>query len=97
MRPMPRRRLLALLLPLLAAVLLPAAPSLAQDAGSDGPAVLVLDGSGSMWGNIGNERPSKLDLTRQALRQSLSTLSPRVKLGLMSFVQRRRADCSDVE
>jgi len=94
---MPRRRLLALLLPLLAAVLLPAAPSLAQDAGSEGPAVLVIDGSGSMWGTIGNERPSKLDLTRQALRQSLSTLSPRVKLGLMSFGQRRRADCSDVE
>ena len=94
---MPRCRLLALLLPLLAGVSLPFAPSVAQDARSDGPAIVVLDGSGSMWGNIGNERPSKFDLARQALRQSLSNLSPRVKLGLMSFGQRRRADCSDVE
>lgn len=91
---MPVRRPLAFLLLLAAA--LPLAPAAGADAGS-GPAIVVLDGSGSMWGNIGTERPSKFDLTRQALRQSLSTVSPRVRLGLMSFGQRRRADCSDVE
>lgn len=94
---MPRLRLLAPVLPLLAAFTLGAWPSAAADAGSDGPAIIVLDGSGSMWGNVGTERPAKFDLARQALRQSLSTLSPRVKTGLMSFGQRRRADCSDVE
>ena len=62
-----------------------------------GPVVVVLDGSGSMWGQIGAEKASKFDQARQILRQSLSTLSPRVQLGLMSFGQRRRADCSDVE
>jgi Ca-activated chloride channel family protein len=72
-------------------------PSAAADAASDGPAIVVLDGSGSMWGNIGTERPAKFDLARAALRKQLSTLSPRVRLGLMSFGQRRRADCSDVE
>jgi Ca-activated chloride channel family protein len=94
---MPARRPLALLVPLLMALLLSAGPSAAAETGSDGPLIVVLDGSGSMWGNIGTERPAKFDLARQALRQSLSTLSPRVRLGLMSFGQRRRADCSDVE
>lgn len=94
---MPARRRIALL-PLFAlASAIPACPSLAADSGSDGPAIVVIDGSGSMWGNVGTQRPSKFDLTRLALRQSLSTLSPRVRLGLMSFGQRRRADCSDVE
>lgn len=87
-----RRRLMPLLCLALAAALAPAAK-----ADPHGPAIVVLDGSGSMWGNIGSERPAKLDLARQALRQSLSTLSPRVRLGLLSFGQRRRADCSDVE
>lgn len=81
---------------LVLALVLAARPSVAAD-GSQGPAIVVLDGSGSMWGNVGTERPAKFDLARQALRQELSSLSPRVKLGLMSFGQRRRADCSDVE
>lgn len=74
-----------------------AGAALAADAPSDGPAVLVLDGSGSMWGNIGAEKPAKFDLARGALRQSLASLSPRVRLGLVSFGHRRRADCNDVE
>ncbi len=94
---MPSRRPSVLLRLALAAFLISAGPAVAAEAGSDGPAIVVLDGSGSMWGPIGSERPSKFDLARQALRQSLSTLSPRVRLGLMSFGQRRRADCSDVE
>jgi Ca-activated chloride channel family protein len=89
-------RLAPLFLSALALALL-ARPGAAADPPSDGPAIIVLDGSGSMWGNIGTERPAKFDLAREALRKSLSTLSPRVRLGLMSFGQRRRADCSDVE
>lgn len=87
----------ALAVSALLAATLAARPSAAADASPHGPAVVVLDGSGSMWGTIGTERPAKFDLARQALRQSLSTLSPRVQLGLLSFGQRRRADCSDVE
>lgn len=90
------RSLLLALVPLTAALLAPGAAR-AVDAPADGPAVIVLDGSGSMWGNVGAEKPAKFDLARAALRQELSTLSPRVKLGLMSFGHRRRADCSDVE
>ena len=74
---------------------LPALPAVGAE--DSGPTVIVLDGSGSMWGTIGSERPSKFDLARGALREALSTASPRARLGLMSFGQRRRADCSDVE
>ena len=93
---LPLRRLAPFFLPLLALTLAPQ-PSGAAEGRSDGPAIIVLDGSGSMWGNIEGERPAKFDLARAALREQLSTLSPRVRLGLMSFGQRRRADCSDVE
>lgn len=87
------RRLLAVLLLL---ALLPQ-PAAAAEGEAAGTAVIVLDGSGSMWGTLRSERPAKFDLARQALRRSLASLSPRVRLGLMSFGQRRRADCSDVE
>lgn len=89
-----------LALPMLALLLgaLPAAAEPgAEETGADGPAIIVLDGSGSMWGEIGTEKGAKFDLARAALREQLSNLSPRVRLGLMSFGQRRRADCSDVE
>jgi Ca-activated chloride channel family protein len=84
---------------LAAALLLPALSALpaAAQTPTDGPAIIVLDGSGSMWGEVGTEKPAKFDLARQALRAELSGLSPRVRLGLLSFGQRRRADCSDVE
>jgi Ca-activated chloride channel family protein len=50
-----------------------------------------------MWANLDPERTSKFDLARAALRQSLTPLGPQSRIGLMSFGQRRRADCSDVE
>jgi Ca-activated chloride channel family protein len=93
---MPKLRRPLALVALLLACSLAVQPAAAADAGS-GSAIIVLDGSGSMWGTIGTERASKFDLARGALREALSTVSPRVRLGLMSFGQRRRADCSDVE
>lgn len=94
---MPHRRPFVLLL-LLLALAAAARPSVAQtELDPHGPAMIVLDGSGSMWGTIEGERPVKFELARQALSQSLSALSPAVRLGLLSFGQRRRADCSDVE
>lgn len=83
-------------LALLPLFLLAALPARAADTEVHGPAVIVFDGSGSMWGTIGTEKPSKLELARGALRQSLTTLSPQVRLGLMTFGERRRGDCSDV-
>lgn len=94
---MPGLRFFTLLLALWLSFPLCIGAAAAADTASDGPAIVVFDGSGSMWGNVGTEKLAKLDLVKQALRTSLPSLSPRVKLGLMSFGQRRRADCSDVE
>lgn len=69
----------------------------AADGRSEGPAVIVFDGSGSMWGTVGTERPPKYELLQGVLRKTLSTLSPRVALGLTAFGHRRRGDCSDVQ
>lgn len=61
------------------------------------PTLLIVDGSGSMWGNPEGERQSKFDLTRAAIRQVLASGPLRGPVGLMSFGHRRKSDCSDVE
>jgi Ca-activated chloride channel family protein len=81
-----------LLAPVLAAGA--AVPARAQSAPT---AVIVMDGSGSMWGTLGAERLAKFDLVRAQLRQSLATVSPEARLGLVSFGHRRRGDCTDAE
>lgn len=79
------------------AVSMAAGPGFAAETRTEGPAVIVFDGSGSMWGTIGTERPPKFELLQASLRKALSTLSPRVKLGFAAFGHRRRGDCSDVQ
>jgi Ca-activated chloride channel homolog len=66
---------------------------------ADGPAAMVIfDGSGSMWGRLeADKKPTKLDTAREALRQALSKLPTQSRIGLMSFGHRRQADCSDIE
>ena len=52
--------------------------------------VLIFDGSGSMWGKLGNEKQQKLDQARDAVRATLGKLAPQsMQLGLMSFGHRR--------
>ncbi len=59
------------------------------------PAVLIIDGSGSMWGRI-NDR-EKIVIARQELARQIDFLRTRVDLGLMSYGHRRRRDCRDIE
>ncbi len=68
-----------------------------SSASAQSPTVLIVDGSGSMWGGLANERTAKFDLSRAALRLALAKSAPSVRLGLVSFGHRRKADCSDVE
>ena len=61
-------------------------------------AILVFDGSGSMWGKMDGEKQIKLALARDAVRAALGRFSPvSTQLGLMSFGHRRQGDCSDVQ
>ncbi|MFN3994629.1 MAG: vWA domain-containing protein [Tabrizicola flagellatus] len=77
-------RLLALAAPFLAT------PALAQDR-----SIIVLDASGSMWGQI-DGRP-KLEIAREALGAVLSEMPPEAELGLMAYGHREKGSCEDIE
>lgn len=68
-------------------------PALAAEPGS---LMVIVDGSGSMWGPIEGVRQTKLVLAREALRRGLGKMSPQARVGLTLFGH-RRGDCSDVE
>ncbi|MFA5958113.1 VWA domain-containing protein [Hyphomicrobium sp.] len=59
-------------------------------------AMLILDGSGSMWGRLAPANQSKIDIVRDKLGALLATPSS-TRVGLVSFGHRRRGDCNDVE
>ena len=63
-------------------------PALAQTEPTSGgrpSAMLVLDGSGSMWGALGQGSVSKLAASREALRRLLPPLGQRARVGLATF------------
>lgn len=67
-----------------------AAPLLAE-----GKSIIVLDASGSMWGQI-DGRP-KLEIARAALGSVLSGLDPATEIGLMAYGHREKGSCADIE
>lgn len=70
---------------------LAAGPAAAQQ-----PATLIImDGSGSMWGRIGG-RP-KLEIARETVARVLATVPANRRLGLMAYGHRTRGDCGDIE
>ena len=58
-------------------------------------AVIIIDGSGSMWGRIRGRE--KIVIARKVLADSLGDLKGVVDLGVMSYGHRRRRDCRDIE
>jgi len=57
--------------------------------------ILVLDASGSMWGQIDGE--AKITIARQALDEVLGALPPDRELGLIVYGHRQKGQCSDIE
>lgn len=57
--------------------------------------MIVLDSSGSMWGQI-DGRP-KREIAREALQKMLPNISPGGDIGLVAYGHRREGDCSDIE
>jgi Ca-activated chloride channel family protein len=60
-------------------------------------AIILLDGSGSMWGKLEGDQTPKFDAVRDLLRQTIPRLKPDTRLGLAAFGHRRRGTCNDAE
>jgi Ca-activated chloride channel family protein len=67
-------------------------PSLAA---AEGKSIIVLDASGSMWGQIDGR--AKLEIAREALGSVLSGMDPATEMGLMAYGHRSKGDCADIE
>lgn len=59
--------------------------------------IVIVDGSGSMWGKLDGERLAKLYMVRDGLRAGFAKMSPQSRVGLASFGHRRAGDCGDAE
>jgi Ca-activated chloride channel family protein len=57
--------------------------------------IVVLDASGSMWGQI-DGRP-KVDIARETLRTVLQSVPSDMELGLMAYGHREKGACEDIE
>lgn len=66
--------------------------SLAQDRPDT---ILVLDGSGSMWGQI--DGIAKITIARDVVTQLLADIPDDQVLGLTVYGHRRRGNCTDIE
>ncbi len=64
-------------------------------AASDGKVMMVLDGSGSMWGQV--DGVAKIEIARTEIDRLLSTWSPNVELGIMAYGHREKGNCQDIE
>lgn len=69
--------------------------SLPHVALAEGKSIIVLDGSGSMWGQIDGR--AKLEIAREALAEVLVGIDPATELGLMAYGHREKGSCSDIE
>ncbi len=74
----------------IAALSLIATPALAADR-----AMIILDGSGSMWAQIDGE--ARISIARDTLREVLGGVPGDLELGLMSYGHREKGQCSDIE
>ncbi|WP_147306608.1 MULTISPECIES: VWA domain-containing protein [unclassified Wenzhouxiangella] len=78
---------------LLMAALLPLAAQ-AEQAQTE-KTILVLDASGSMWGQIEGE--SKIAIARSVIDDLLDSMPPERSLGLSAYGHREKGNCADIE
>lgn len=83
------RHLACLAMPTLAAGLSLGAAQAAERA------IIVLDASGSMWGQIDGE--AKITIARQTLTRVLDGIPAETELGLIAYGHRKKGECTDIE
>jgi Ca-activated chloride channel family protein len=64
-------------------------------AAQTGDAILILDASGSMWGQVDGQ--TKISAARKAVDSILSKWKTTDRLGLMAYGHRTKGDCKDIE
>ena len=64
-------------------------------AGQAERAVLVLDVSGSMWGQVDNS--PKIAVARSVIGKLVRNWNPKVRLGLTAYGHREKGNCADIE
>ncbi len=67
----------------------------AHVAQAEGKSIIILDGSGSMWGQIDGK--AKLEIARTALDEVLASVPPETELGFMAYGHREKGSCDDIE
>ena len=60
-----------------------------------GKVMLVLDASGSMWGQISGK--AKIQIAREVIRDLLADWDETLDLGLIAYGHRRKGDCGDIQ
>lgn len=60
-----------------------------------GKTIIVLDASGSMWGQI--DGTTKIEIARETLKKVLGTIPEDTELGLVAYGHREKGSCSDIE
>ncbi|MCD4654804.1 VWA domain-containing protein [bacterium] len=63
--------------------------------GSSGDIIVVLDASGSMWGQVDGK--AKITIAKEVLNDVLDQWNPEQNVGLIAYGHRRKGDCSDIE
>ncbi|RMA42470.1 VWA domain-containing protein [Rhodophyticola porphyridii] len=76
-------------------ILLPAAPAVRAQGDETPAAILVLDASGSMWGQI--DGINKIVIAREVIGGMLQDLPVSQAIGLTVYGHRTRGDCADIE
>ncbi len=71
--------------------------SAADDAAAEQPAplLLILDASGSMWGQVDGE--NKIVIARRVLADMVAELPAASTVGVVAYGHRREGDCQDIE
>jgi Mg-chelatase subunit ChlD len=67
----------------------------AQDAGAAHNVMLIVDASGSMKKTVDGE--SRMAAAKRVLAETLATIPPDVRLGLLAYGHRKAKDCTDME
>ncbi|MEO0822571.1 MAG: VWA domain-containing protein [Pseudomonadota bacterium] len=62
---------------------------------NDDKTILVLDASGSMWGQIGGE--AKIEIAQRVIGQLLNQMPEEDALGLYAYGHREKGNCGDIE